>query len=578
MHLIRHLKLSTRFIAMISVFAIGFLFYGAWSFKTLSELKVNGALYQRIVQGKDLVADILPPPEYIIESYLVCLQLSAAKIDEVKGLTDRLSALRTEYQSRHVFWENQHLDADMATILLKDADEPARAFYEIAFDALIPAVQKKDIEAASAAMARMKPLYETHRLAIDRIVQLATKRGEADEAAAASQISRASGLLMLILAVSLGAGIVIAVQIMRGLLRGLGGEPEYAADISRKIAAGDLSMVIHLKNGDETSMLFAMKTMQEILARILGHIKEAVDAISTGSAQIANGNLDLSSRTEHQAGALQQTASAMEQLTGTVRQNADSAHDANALADSAAQIASKGGQMIVNVIDTMRSISQSSHRIVDIIGVIDGIAFQTNILALNAAVEAARAGEQGRGFAVVAAEVRNLAQRSASAAKEIKVLISAATEQVDCGAKLVDQTGATMREIVSSVQRVSEMIGNITRSSNEQAAGIEQINQAILQMDRTTQENAALVEEAAAAASALQDQAGGLSHLTDQFTLDSENQSPKQVQGTPPNQRPSSAVTTGRPMPLSPAHAARKPDTSARDRLENSRTVRKIGH
>lgn len=526
MHLIRHLKLSTRFIVMISVFTIGFLFYGAWSFKTLDELKVNGVLYQRIAQGKDLVADILPPPEYIIESYLVCLQLSAAHSGELKELTDRLSALRTEYQSRHVFWETQHLDADMATILLKEADEPARAFYAIAFDTLIPAVQKKDAEAASTAMARMKTLYETHRLAIDRIVRLTTKRGEADEAAAASQISHASQLLLLILALSLGAGIGIAVQIMRGLLRGLGGEPEYAADISRKIAAGDLSMVIKLKRGDATSMLFAMKTMQEILADILGYIKQAVEAIGAGSAQIAHGNLDLSARTEQQASSLQQTTSAMEQLTGTVRQNADSAHDATTLADSAVQTANKGGEMIVNVVDTMRSISQSSHRITDIIGVIDGIAFQTNILALNAAVEAARAGEQGRGFAVVAAEVRSLAQRSASAAKEIKELISAATEQVDRGAQLVDQTGATMGEIVSSVQRVSDMIGNISRSSSEQAAGIEQINQAILRMDRTTQENAALVEEAAAAAAALQDQAGGLSHLTDQFRLASENQSP----------------------------------------------------
>ena len=520
---IRQTKLATRFTIMIGVLAVGFLFYGAWSFKTLKELKVNGALYQRIVQGKDLVADILPPPEYILESYLVCLQLSAANgPTEITALSDRLKALRGEYDTRHEFWAGQHLDADMAGVLLKQAHEPAVRFYQTAFDELIPALQRNDGEHVAAALKHLKPLYETHRAAIDQVVQLATKRGEADEVAAAEQIAGASRLLLLILGLSLGAGIVIAVQITRGLLRTLGGEPEYAAEISRRIASGDLNMVIDLKENDQSSLLFAMNTMQQVLSRVVGQIKEAVDAVGIGATEIANGNLDLSARTEQQASALEQTAAAMEQLTTTVRQNAGNAVDANVMADSASAIATKGSVLILDVIKTMQSISAASHRIVDIIAVIDGIAFQTNILALNAAVEAARAGEQGRGFAVVATEVRTLAQRSAAAAKEIKGLIGAANQQVEGGAKLVDQTGQTMQEILVSVRHVTEMIGQITRSSTEQAAGIAQINRAIVQMDQTTQGNAALVEEAAAASRALREQASKLARMTDTFTLADE--------------------------------------------------------
>ena len=521
MNLLHGRTLSTRFTILIGVFTFGFLFYGGWSFKTLNELKVNGALYQQIVQGKDLIADILPPPEYVLESYLVCLQLGlSADTTEKTALATRLKELQGEYQTRHDFWGKQSLDASLADGLLKQAHEPAQAFYKIAFDELIPAAQKNDSAAISAAMKQMKPLYDTHRQAIDRIVQLATKRGEADEAAAAVQITRATLMLSIILCASLGAGIVIAIQIVRGLLKRLGGEPDYAAEISRKIASGDLAMAIALKKGDQTSMLHAMKTMQQVLSALMAQIQQAVDTIRAGATQITHGNLDLSARTEQQASALEETASAMQQLTSTVRQNVDHASDANAMATSASDIAVKGGALIADVVATMRSISASSHRIGDIIGVIDGIAFQTNILALNAAVEAARAGEQGRGFAVVASEVRTLAQRSASAAKEIKELIGAATEQVDGGARLVDQTGQTMRQIVESVRNVSDMIGNITQSSREQAAGIEQINQAILQMDQGTQENAALVEQAAAAAGALQDEAAKLTSVTDSFRVD----------------------------------------------------------
>jgi methyl-accepting chemotaxis protein len=265
-------------------------------------------------------------------------------------------------------------------------------------------------------------------------------------------------------------------------------------------------------------------------------VRSGADTIATASSQIAAGNLDLSSRTEQQASALEETASSMEELTSTVKQNSDNARQAGQLAQSASDVAVKGGAEVAQVVDTMGSINASSKKIVDIIGVIDGIAFQTNILALNAAVEAARAGEQGRGFAVVATEVRNLAQRAASAAKEIKSLIDDSVDKVNIGAKLVDQAGATMQEIVGSIRRVTDIMGEITAASREQTEGIEQVNQAIIQMDETTQQNAALVEEAAAAAASLQDQAGNLVELVSVFKIDGTHAvagAPLTIEGRP---------------------------------------------
>jgi methyl-accepting chemotaxis protein len=342
---------------------------------------------------------------------------------------------------------------------------------------------------------------------------------EVNEENAVAYTGSRSLMLVLVLC-SLAAGAGLGMLITRSLTRQLGGEPAYAAEVAGRIAGGDLATPVQLRSGDTTSLLFAMQTMRDKLATIVTQVRGGTDAIGSASSQIAAGNLDLSSRTEEQASSLEETASSMEELTSTVKQNADNARQANALAATATGVAGKGGAVVAQVVETMGAIKTSSSKIVEIISVIDGIAFQTNILALNAAVEAARAGEQGRGFAVVAGEVRTLAQRSAAAAKEIKGLIDDSVRNVDSGSKLVDEAGSTMHEVVDSIQRVADIMTEITSASLEQTAGIEQINQAISQMDNVTQQNASLVEEAAAASEAMQEQAGKLSDLVSVFRVE----------------------------------------------------------
>ena len=365
-------------------------------------------------------------------------------------------------------------------------------------------------------------LRPVQRKWIDSLNELASIEENLSAAAmveAASSYTHARNLMLAISALAMLIAAASGWLITRSLTRQLGGEPDEAAAIASRIAAGDLATDIPLRASDCSSMLFAMKTMRDDLARIVSQVRSGTDTIATASGQIASGNLDLSSRTEQQASSLEETASSMEELTATVKQNADNARQANQLAATASSVATEGGAVVAQVVETMGAIDASSKKIVDIISVIDGIAFQTNILALNAAVEAARAGEQGRGFAVVATEVRSLAQKSAAAAREIKSLIGDSVEKVETGGRLVAQAGATMREVVSSVQRVTDIMAEISAASHEQSAGIEQVNQAIAQMDQVTQQNAALVEEAAAAAGSMQEQASQLSQVVSIFRL-----------------------------------------------------------
>jgi methyl-accepting chemotaxis protein len=317
------------------------------------------------------------------------------------------------------------------------------------------------------------------------------------------------------------AGILFAIGLLisRSLLNQLGGEPAYAAVITQHIADGDLGVDIRLEPHDTSSLLYAIKIMRDNFANIVARVHQGAESIAAASAQIAQGNNDLSARTESQASSLEETASSMEELSATVKQNADSARQANQLAMSASTVAIRGGEVVGQVVETMQDINDASRKISDIISVIDGIAFQTNILALNAAVEAARAGEQGRGFAVVASEVRSLAGRSAQAAKEIKSLINASVERVEKGTLQVGQAGTTMTEVVSSIRRVTDIMGEISAASHEQSMGVSQVGQAVTQMDQVTQQNAALVEEMAAAAGSLKSQAQELVQVVEVFRL-----------------------------------------------------------
>ena len=357
----------------------------------------------------------------------------------------------------------------------------------------------------------------------------------------------------IVIAMAILASVGGAMLISRSITRPLGGEPAAVVAVADAIAAGDLAQPIAVRAGDTTSVVARMAAMQANLAQVVSGVRQNAEGVASASTQIAHGNQDLSERTEEQASALEETAASMEELSSTVKLNADNARQANQLAQAASTVARQGGDVVGRVVGTMKEINESSSRIADIISVIDGIAFQTNILALNAAVEAARAGEQGRGFAVVAGEVRTLAQRSAEAAKEIKGLIHASVNRVSAGSKLVDQAGTTMQEVVQSIVRVNEIMGDISRASEEQSAGVSQIGQAVTQMDHSTQQNAALVEESAAAADKLRQQAGELLQAVAVFRLAGHTGT---AQAPAAMARPASPRPTAKPsLQAAPAHA-----------------------
>ena len=406
-----------------------------------------------------------------------------------------------------------------ARALLKQAED-ARGRYVISQAKFNSLVDETRLEEASVELnGHTLRELNTVQVSVDALAEIEHRIVVENGIKAADEAHTARLILLGMGAAGLLCGMALAISITRSIVAPL----MSAVQVAQAVAAGDLSSRVEVRTSDETGLLMqALKDMNHSLSGIVGEVRNSSDAIATATSQIAAGNLDLSSRTEEQAAALEQTSASMQELAGTVKQNFDSGKHANELVESASKVAIKGGAVVAEVVHTMEAINTSSRKIADIIGVIDSIAFQTNILALNAAVEAARAGEQGRGFAVVASEVRSLAGRSATAAKEIKGLIDASVDNVSQGCTLVEQAGSTMDEIVVSVRRVADIMGEISLASQDQTQGIEQINQAMVQMDQVTQQNAALVEEAAAAAQSLEAQAQSLVQTTSVFRLEAQ--------------------------------------------------------
>jgi methyl-accepting chemotaxis protein len=469
----------------------------------------------------------------------------------IKATSGRISKLQEEL--------TKSIDSEKGKALLAKIGDERKA-YIAKRDEVFALFKGGDTEGGAKLLKdKMLPAVASYLEAIDALVQAQNELVTSGSDALKAEVARAKVMLLGLLAASLAVAGLAGWLITRSVTQPL----RQAVAETEQIAGGDLAVAVTVEGRDEIADLKrALSTMQQRLQELVRGIRQSADSIQTASTEVAVGNADLSSRTEQAASNLQETASSMEQLTGTVRHTADSARTANQLAASAASVAQRGGSVVSQVVATMEEINQSSRKIADIIGTIDGIAFQTNILALNAAVEAARAGEQGRGFAVVASEVRSLAQRSAQAAKEIKSLIGSSVEKVDAGSRLVGDAGTTMQEIMASVQRVSDTIGEITAASSEQSEGIGQVNIAVTQLDQMTQQNAALVEQSAAAAESLKGQAGTLTSLVATFKVDAGSVAPPMpVHAPAPAARPATMPTltkaVARPVPAARPAAAR---------------------
>ncbi len=513
------LKVSTRLslaigailLLLITVSAIGILRLGKLN-DTM--LHLSDDCVPKIITASDWLYRVMESARHTRNMLIV---------DDAATIKAEVDAVMDDKKARAEFMEK--LKATVITpagVAALQAVIDKRAAYTPSEDAYLKLVLAGDMVAArQMLLTSMRPAQLEYIAALRKFIEVQkgvigdSQREAASEYATARNLMVGSSIAALIVAAACG------VLLTRSLVRQIGAEPAEVMAAADRIASGDLASDIALRAGDTSSILYSMKRMRDSLSSIVGNVRSGTETIASAASEIAAGSQDLSSRTEEQASSLEETASSMEEMTSTVKQNADNARQANALAALASEHAVKGGTVVTQVVQTMGEINESSRKIVDIISVIDGIAFQTNILALNAAVEAARAGEQGRGFAVVASEVRNLAQRSASAAKEIKQLIGDSVEKVEFGSKLVDEAGSTMDDVVASVQKVANILGDIGAASGEQESGIEQINGAIGQMDSVTQQNAALVEEAAASAEAMQQQAAQLAELVAVFKLQS---------------------------------------------------------
>ena len=508
-------KISTRLLLLIGILSVLLVAIGAIGLSGIS--RANNAI-KTVYEDRTVPLSQLGEIDYLVQrNRVLVMDMLLQPTPENVAKSDK--ELRGNMETITKTWA-----AYMATYLTPEEVKLAETFAQVRKDyvqtGLLPAAEAMLGANSDVALALYKekiiPLAPATHQAVQKLrtLQLDVARQEFDAAAARYVTIRIVSIGSIV------AGVLFAFIFGLALVRGISRSLAQAMDAANAVAQGDLSHRIVVQGKDEVAqLLVSLSAMQDNLAKVVESVRSGSEGVSTASAEIAQGNQDLSARTESQASALEQTAASMEQLSATVKQNADSAHQANQLALSASTVAAHGGAVVGQVVVTMKGINDASRKIADIISVIDGIAFQTNILALNAAVEAARAGEQGRGFAVVASEVRSLAGRSAEAAKEIKSLINASVERVEQGTALVDQAGTTMTEVVSSIRRVTDLMGEISAASNEQSQGVAQVREAVTQMDQVTQQNAALVEEMAAAASSLNSQAQELVQTVALFKL-----------------------------------------------------------
>ena len=516
--MINNLKVSTRLTILIGVLCTLLVGIGGLGIYGIGES--NDALRRVYEDRTEPVANLAEIKGLQLRNRLAIAVAQAHPTPEV-------IAERTGQIERNIADITQIWEVFMSNNLTPEEDRLATVFNadrkRFVQEGLVPAVtalRANDLPGVERlVLEKIRPLFEPVESGIEALVQLELAEAKKAYAEADARYAVIRSISIAAVAGGLLFAALFGVLMIRSFARQLGAEPQEAADVAQRVAAGDLGARIALKSGDSSSLMAQLKAMQESLAAVVGNVRQNAESVATASAQIAQGNNDLSARTEEQASALEETSATMEQLNATVRQNADNARQASQLALGASSVAVRGGEVVAQVVDTMKGINDSSRKIADIIGVIDGIAFQTNILALNAAVEAARAGEQGRGFAVVAGEVRNLAQRAAGAAKEIKSLITASGERVEQGTALVSRAGETMQEIVDSIGRVNDIMGEISAASTEQSSGVAQVGEAITQMDQATQQNAALVEQSAAAAESLKQQADQLVQAVSVFRL-----------------------------------------------------------
>jgi methyl-accepting chemotaxis protein-1 (serine sensor receptor) len=512
------LKISTRLTLLVAVMSLLLLAIGGVGLFGIE--RSNGAL-QRVYEDRTVpmgqIADI---QQLLLRNRLA---VTTAQLDPTpEALNLAKTEVETNVASIGKVWEAfmaTHHTAEETKLAQTFADDRRKFLQEGLLPALAALHDNRLVDARKLTSETMPALYAPVGKGIDALLHLQLDVAKGEYALAVSRYQTLRAVAIAAVVLGIGFAGLLGALLIRSMSRALG----HAVEVADAVADGDLSKTIHAEGRDEVArVLQSMGRMRDNLSRVVGDVRRNADSVATASAQIAQGNQDLSGRTEEQASALEQTAATMEQLGSTLRHNADNARQANQLAQGASTVAIKGGEVVGQVVETMKGINDSSKKIADIIGVIDGIAFQTNILALNAAVEAARAGEQGRGFAVVASEVRNLAQRSAGAAKEIKTLIGTSVERVEQGTQLVDRAGTTMHEIVGSIRRVTDIMGEISNASVEQSSGVSQVGEAVSQMDQATQQNAALVEESAAAAESLKLQAQHLVQAVAVFRLSSD--------------------------------------------------------